>query len=187
MPRLYLVRHALPKPHGPDDRDPPLDPKGRKQAEILLRSFEPAQPLPVYSSPLMRCRQTAAPLASQWECVPKILEAVREVPAPDREGAARGVFLKTLLEERWPAVLAREGEIRDWYQDLVVALSRIKEDSVVFSHYVAINAIVGLAMGSDRVTSFKPAHASVTVVEAEGGRFTLSRLGAEAATQLTSG
>ena len=61
MPRLYFVRHALPKPHGPDDRDPPLDPKGRKQAVALARSFDVPDPLPVYTSPLMRCRMTAAP------------------------------------------------------------------------------------------------------------------------------
>jgi broad specificity phosphatase PhoE len=188
MPRLYLIRHALPKPRGADDRDPPLDPKGKKQAEAMARGFEPPAPLPVYTSPLMRCRMTAAPLAARWESVPKILEAAREVPAPaDWAGGDRSVFLNDLLKDRWPAVLAGSDTLRRWHDALLAALGRLDEDSVVVSHYVAINAIVGQATRSDQVSSFQPGHASVTVVDAEAGRFELVSLGAEAQTRLTSG
>jgi broad specificity phosphatase PhoE len=188
MPRLYLIRHALPKPRTPDDRDPPLDPKGRRQADDMAKRFEPPGPLPVLTSPLMRCRMTAAPLAARWEGVPRIVEALREVPAPGQESAGRGRYLDGLLQSRWPEVLAGSGAaLRPWRDGLMAVLEGIEEDAVIVSHYIAINVVVGVATGSDAVSCFKPGHASVTVIDRKAGRFTLHRLGAEAATRLTSG
>jgi broad specificity phosphatase PhoE len=187
MPRLYLIRHALPKPRGRDDLDPPLDPKGRRQAEAMAEGFEATTPLPIHTSPLMRCRATAAALAARWESVPRILEPLREVPGPEGGPAVRAAFLKALLQESWPSARARDPVLRDWYDALIEAVSSVEEDSILVSHYVAINALVGRATGADQVQVFSPGHTSVTILEAEGGGFSLLRLGVEAKTQLTSG
>jgi phosphohistidine phosphatase len=64
--RLYIVRHAFAGQHGdpnyPDDDLRPLTKKGRKQfrrvvKKLASRGFAPRL---VASSPLVRCRQTAA-------------------------------------------------------------------------------------------------------------------------------
>jgi broad specificity phosphatase PhoE len=186
MPRLYLIRHALAKPRRPDDPDPPLDPKGRRQAEAMAESFE-AGPLPIHTSPLMRCRLTAASLAARWESVPRMLAPLREVPGPEGAPAARAGFLGALLAERWPMLLARDPALRDWHDALLEAVHGLAEDCVLVSHYVAINVLVGQAIGSDQVEVFKPAYASVTILEAAGGRLSLLRRGMEAETKLTTG
>ena len=70
MPRAYLVRHAKAgdryKFPGPD-RDRPLTPAGRSQAEhIALRIAEADDaPVRVLSSPAVRCVQTVEPLAAK--------------------------------------------------------------------------------------------------------------------------
>jgi broad specificity phosphatase PhoE len=184
MPRLYLIRHALPKSRG---LDPPLDPKGRRQAEAMAEGFDEVSPLPIHTSPLMRCRLTAAALAARWESVPRILAPLREVPSPEGSPAVRAAFLKALVQDCWTPLRGRDPALRSWYNELIEAVSSVEEDTVLVSHYVAINVLVGRATGVDQVEVFRPAHASVTVLEAEGGQFSVLRLGAEAKTQLTSG
>jgi len=64
---VFLVRHA--KAANRDawsgrDRDRPLVPKGRAQAERLAAALRREAPVVVAASPWVRCRQTAAPLAA---------------------------------------------------------------------------------------------------------------------------
>lgn len=154
----------------------------------MAARLAPLGPLPVVTSPLTRCRMTAAPLGSRWGRAPAVVDAVRELPSPGRDGEARSRFLAGFLKSRWPDALTNEGTwLADWREGLVCTLTALDTDTVVVSHYVAINVIVGLAAGSELVTAFRPGHASVTVIDQSRGQFTLVELGAEAETQLTSG
>ena len=53
---------------------------------------------------------------------------------------------------------------------------------MVVSHFVAINAVIGAAIGDDRLVVLHLDNASRTVVDVDGGRFTLVEGGAEADT-----
>ena len=68
MQTLFLIRHGKPAAvWGEADDDPGLDDAGRAQAEAardhLLSLPEDQRPSRVVSSPLRRCRETAAPTA----------------------------------------------------------------------------------------------------------------------------
>ncbi|WP_308238452.1 hypothetical protein [Phenylobacterium sp. J367] len=52
----------------------------------------------------------------------------------------------------------------------------------MFSHYVAINAVVSALAGDPRVLHFRPDHTSITVLETDGERLTLVAKGREATT-----
>jgi broad specificity phosphatase PhoE len=189
MPRLYLVRHAKPLAAAADDRDPPLAPQGVEQALAMARALFTPAPLPLISSPLLRCRQTAEPLAKLWKCDTRIEPDVREVPSPGRDGAERARFLHEFIAARWGDVLSGPdgAHLARWRATLIGALQSLREETVVVSHFVPINVVVGLATGNDAVSAFKPAHASVTIVDVEDGAFRLRRLGAQAETTVTSG
>ncbi len=63
---LLLIRHALPERRETDDgtpADPPLSAEGRAQAERLARWAAWERIDAVYTSPMRRARETAAPLA----------------------------------------------------------------------------------------------------------------------------
>jgi len=63
---LLLIRHALPLRVEREDgkpADPPLSEQGREQAERLARWLGDEKLHAIYSSPLARARETAAPLA----------------------------------------------------------------------------------------------------------------------------
>jgi phosphohistidine phosphatase len=60
--RLILVRHAEAAPGEPDDLRP-LTPVGRETARALGERLSAAAPDAVVSSPLLRARETAQPIA----------------------------------------------------------------------------------------------------------------------------
>ena len=47
--------------------------------------------------------------------------------------------------------------------------AQLRADTVVVTHFLAINAVVGAATGDDRVVCFAPAHCSRTTVELDPG------------------
>ena len=64
---VFLVRHAKAADRFEwtgGDRDRPLIDKGRRQADRLAATVRREQPVVVAASPWLRCRQTAAPLAT---------------------------------------------------------------------------------------------------------------------------
>jgi phosphohistidine phosphatase len=61
--RLILVRHAKAAP-GEPDAERPLTEKGRERARELAELLAPRHPDAVVSSPLLRARETAAPIAA---------------------------------------------------------------------------------------------------------------------------
>ena len=63
MPKLYLIRHARPAAGWGEDADPGLDATGQQQAEAAARTLaQTLDRMPIYTSPLRRCRETARPL-----------------------------------------------------------------------------------------------------------------------------
>ena len=64
---VFLVRHAKAADRYDwtgGERDRPLIDKGRKQADRLAAALRREEPVLVAASPWLRCRQTAAPLAT---------------------------------------------------------------------------------------------------------------------------
>jgi len=77
---LILVRHGLPERRelatGP--ADPELTDDGHRQAELLAEYLSGEPIVAVYTSPLRRAVQTAAPLAGRLGLVPVVIDDVAE-------------------------------------------------------------------------------------------------------------
>ena len=71
-----------------------------------------------------------------------------------------------------------------WRQTLLDSLDRLPHDSVVFSHFIAINVAVAAALSREDVVCFWPDHASITCLEAENGSLRLVDLGRQADTTI---
>jgi broad specificity phosphatase PhoE len=85
------------------------------------------------------------------------------------------------MARRWAEI---DPALRRWRDDIVAALVLLTADTVVVSHFVAINAAVSAARGDDKVRVFSPANCSVTVLDAAGDKLTVVRLGSEGASQV---
>jgi broad specificity phosphatase PhoE len=163
VPRLYLVRHGRAAAGWNTDPDPGLDDIGRRQAAATAQRLHPLGPLTIVTSPLLRCQQTAASLAAPWGVTPSIEPGVAEIPSPDGVPMADRVeWLREAMRGTWTALGARYVGYRD---NVVRTLISLPADTVVFSHFVAINAAIGAAIGDERLVIRSLDNASVTVMD----------------------
>jgi broad specificity phosphatase PhoE len=178
--RLVLVRHARAAAGWDTHPDPELDDVGRAQAAVLAVELGSEPPRLVVTSPLRRCRETAAPLAAAWEMVPVVDEAVAEIPSPvDVPMDERVAWLRAAITKEWADLGPR---YTTWRDAVVARLVAFTEPAVVVSHFVAINAVIGAAVGDDRVVIRRLDNCSRTVVEVDGDRLRLVDAGHEADT-----
>jgi len=178
MPRIYMVRHGRAAAGFGEDMDPGLDDLGRSQAEAAAERLHSLGPRLILSSPLRRTQETAAPLAKRWERTPIIEPAVAEIPSPRGMSLEdRVLWLRKLMAGSWRDV---NPDLAGWREACVASIASLTEDAVVFSHYVAINVLMGSAVADDKVVVFSPENCSVTVFDNAGGKLRLLEKGSEA-------
>jgi broad specificity phosphatase PhoE len=186
MTLVHVIRHGKPSATwGGSHDDPGLDATGHAQAEAVAEEILalPERPTRVVSSPLRRCRETAEPLARALGVELTIDPRVGEIPTPaSLSHEERPVWLKQAFEGRWDEI---QGDLDyvAWTQSVAVAL-RDYPGAAVFSHFVALNAAVGVATGQAEVMAFRPDHCSRTVFKVDGERLILVEKGREAQSQV---
>ena len=175
---IYLVRHGEAAAGWGDHPDPGLSALGKAQAERVGQVLHARGATSLISSPMQRCQETAAPFSRLCGLTPRIVPAVSEIMTP--EGVAdRVAWLRDLMGGQWPDNMV------PWCAGAHDAVSELPDASVVFSHFVAINAIVGQITGQSDVLVFKPGHCSITILGRDKrGNLTLESLGDEAATKV---
>jgi broad specificity phosphatase PhoE len=184
--RLYLVRHGRAAAGWTENADPDLDQLGRAQAVTVATELAAFGPMAILTSPLRRARSTAAAFERIWNVGAVVDARVGEIPSPPGADGAlqrRGPWLGGVMTSRWDD--AKLGEtLQAWRRQVVEALIGADQDTVVTSHFVAINAAVGYATDDPRVTCFRPDNCSCTVLDVEDGRLKLVERGREAATEV---
>jgi broad specificity phosphatase PhoE len=188
---LFIVRHAdaIPDedeiiPSGIYD-DLPLSRVGRKQAQALAKRLSDMSFHAIYSSPLRRCQETAAPLAEHLAMTPIIVQDLKEVrlgpvlPMPDDINDLAG--LTKALKERQIEITRQAGSTGSWdaitdsepskqfRQRVVTALDEIArrhigERVIAFAHGGVVNAYVAEVLGLERDFFFPAGNTSITIV-----------------------
>lgn len=180
MTRLYLVRHGRAAAGWDTDPDPGLDEIGARQAVAVAARLAPFGPLPILTSPLQRCRATAASLAGLWDAEVRVEPLVAEIPSP--AGVAMGErinWLRQAMAGTWADLGGGYVKFRD---QVVATLCGIETDSVVFSHFIAINAAIGAATADDRLVVHSLDNCSVTIIDVIEGVLQVVESGHEADT-----
>jgi len=183
MPRLFLIRHAEPAASwGGAESDPGLTDLGRAQAKAAARVLSGLGALEVLSSPMRRCQETAEAYVALSGREAQLEAAVSEVVAPthvtDRPGWLRDNFRwdEGVPKRLWAEV---DPALRAWRDRAVARIHAVQNDCAVFSHFIAINAIVGAAMGSAETMVFRPGHGSITELALADGALRVVSLGAD--------
>jgi broad specificity phosphatase PhoE len=190
MPRTFMIRHGKPQSTWGEldaDPDPGLDEAGRAQAEAaadhLMTLAPDVRPDRVFSSPLRRCRETAEPFARRLGVTVEIDLRFGDIPTPaGLSQAERGPWLREAFTRRWDQIVG-DLDYEVWRRSVGAALVE-RAGAAVFSHFVAINAAVACANGTDAVISLQPDHAAILVFDIEDGRPNLVDRGAQAATSV---
>jgi 2,3-bisphosphoglycerate-dependent phosphoglycerate mutase len=192
---LFIVRHADAIP-GEDEIIPsgiyddlPLSSTGRKQAQSLAERLSGLSFDAMYSSPLRRCLETAAPLAERLGMTPIITEGLKEIrlgnirPLPD-DGQDLAALTKA-LHERQLDIVRIAGETGHWdgipdsersiafRQRVVETLDEIASKHtgqriLAFAHGGVINAYIAEVLGLEKDFFFPAANTSITIVRTSG-------------------
>jgi broad specificity phosphatase PhoE len=185
MSRIYLVRHAKAAARFDEDPDPGLSDEGKETAVDLALDFEKLGPLPIYTSPMERARETALPLANRWGLVPEVSAAFSEIPTPpeiaEQGIKARGPWLQQMASQRFGV---QPPIIRAWREGLIGMLKSCRSDTVIFTHFMVINAAMSAAMNDDRMVVIQPDYCSCTVIETTMRGLSVISRGKEASTKV---
>lgn len=177
---ICLVRHGEAASGSGHAADPGLSELGQTQAEAIGQFLSREPFSTAIASPMSRCQQTSRPFARLTGLAIATEPAVSEIPTP--EGLDdRIAWLRGFMSGTWDEALPL---LHDWRAALLSAVDALPDNTVVFTHFVAINTIVGHADGSQLVTSFRPDHCSVTRLERGKNGLEVTERGSESATRI---
>ena len=175
--KIVLVRHGRPdEGHAERPHDPPLADDGRRQAEAVADLLATERIDRIVTSPLLRARQTAEPLAARLGIVAEVVDGWAEA---DRHLAQyRSVeTLKAQGTEEWRRFLADPvrflgGDTALFRSAVLKALASLvatgprDAHAAVFCHGLPINVVLSHALGLERIVHFPPAYGSITRLRA---------------------
>jgi probable phosphoglycerate mutase len=181
--QLVLVRHALPERIHPADAaaadrpggpaDPPLTTLGREQAQRLVDALAGDAVAGLYTSPLTRARETAAPLAAALAREPVVVDELREYDAdsahyvPVHEMARLDpAAWQRMLAGRLPEsvdVPAFTRRVADGFEGIIAAHPG-RETAVVVAHAGVVNTWLAHLLGLDRPLVFPLDYTGLTRV-----------------------
>ncbi|MEM9668854.1 MAG: histidine phosphatase family protein [Pseudomonadota bacterium] len=175
---IFLVRHGEAAASWGEHDDPGLSDTGRDQAERAALELMALGAHQSVTSPMRRCRETAEAFEDLAGLSSRVENAVSEIKTPDGV-ADRVSWLREVMAGDWPADLA------DWRSRAFDAIANLPDGTAVFSHFVAINAIVGSLTSDPRVLVFKPGHCSVTQLRrGADSKLSVEAMGSEAVTRV---
>jgi broad specificity phosphatase PhoE len=189
MINIYLIRHGRAS-SGWDTTDPNLDLTGKGQSEkIALKLSKIAkEPFDVFSSPLIRCIETAEPFSKITNKKIKIENKIIEIPSPIKNLKKRVVWLKRVLPLTWNELISDEDSKESkidyflWRENILKFFLSLKKDTFIFTHYLVINSVVSYLRKSDKVVFFNPDNTSLTHLSLSDKKLKIISLGDEAST-----
>ena len=177
---IYIVRHGL-AASGAEDLDPGLDDLGHQQAQRVAVALGDYSIGRLVVSPMLRCRETIAPLALATGIQPEVREEVSEVFDPAMAADQRRTMIGPFMQGVWST---QPEELLNWRTrclaatlDLAAQVATAERDLVIVSHYIAICVLIGAATGDDRVVPTPIANASITSFEPADGALRLVAAG----------
>ena len=179
---IYLIRHGEAAQAWDEAPNPILSQNGINQADNLAKQYLSILKqgnFQLISSPLARAQQTASPFQIGLNATVRINSNIAEIPSPgialkDRRNWLKALFNKTVSELEVPQL--------EWRNNIIQGMKSLEKDTLIFSHFMTINAIVGWITGDERVVSYYPNYCSITEIEKVRNQFFIKSLGKELST-----
>ena len=164
--------------------DPPLDEFGKNQSHVAAQKLDEIfvnQKVEIISSPLLRCMQTAEAFADLRKTRVHVCGEVAEIPSPVGVPMSERInWLRGAMQGSWsqlgPEYVAFQNSVVDFVKS-------IETNTVVFSHFIAINAVVGAILKDDRLVIHSLDNCSITLLDSDAtGNLRIAQTGHEANT-----
>jgi broad specificity phosphatase PhoE len=160
MTRIYMVRHGQADSAWHESPDPGLSELGRQQAATAAQQLHHLNNVHIISSPLLRCQQTAQPFAQAKQTPISIHSEVSEIPTPSNIAFdQRGPWLQQAMAGTWQQL---GQQFVDYQNTIAHFVANLKHDTVIFSHFIAINAVLGHVINNPQLVVAHLDNCSIT-------------------------
>ena len=188
MIKIYLVRHGEAS-EGWTSQDPPLSELGKSQAKSLVTFVDSIfdensiNNINAISSPLNRCKETASLALEKQYLEIAINDNFRELPSPTVDLEKRVDWLRRILPLTWPELLKDKETMESgvnftqWKENIMSNIYSLKKDTIIFTHFVVINSVVGEILKSDKIINFQPSNCSITEISKINHKLKIVKLG----------
>lgn len=179
---VFLVRHGEAAASWGESSDPGLSELGWQQAQAVADVLQPllTPDVQLVSSPLARARETAQPLAERLGKDVAIDPVFREVPSPVPL-EQRQAWLREFMQQGWNE---QGEELTRWRHAAYESLLDCTASTVVFTHFLVLNAVVGVIEDCPDVLHFWPNNGSVTHLRRNKDALELVQLGEQIKTRV---
>ncbi len=167
---VIFIRHAEASSSWGDHPDPGLSDTGVAQSKKLINRPELKQ-LDDYSfisSPKKRAIDTARSLAKKFEKELIIENIFTEIPSPNIEPKNKQDWLKNILQMNKNDL---PENITMWKDNIISKTRAFSQDSIVFTHFMVINALLSELNSETKLLYFYPDYTSLIKITIEDGEF----------------
>ena len=64
-----------------------------------------------------------------------------------------------------------------WRENIMSNIYSLKKDTIIFTHFVVINAVIGEILKSDKIVNFQPSNCSITEISKKNDKLKIVKLG----------
>ena len=182
MTQIWIVRHGEAAASWEKDPDPGLSALGQEQAALTANALAERVPegAALLSSPLRRAQETAAAFAQTCGADVTIDSRFSEVRSPVPL-SGRKAWLQAFMRQDWSE---QSDDLWEWRTGIIAGLKACDGPTVIFCHFLVINAVIAEIQKESAVLQVYPANASFHELALVDGELSLVQLGQQMETRV---
>ena len=175
---LIFVRHGEAAESWGEHPDPGLSENGILQSQKLISnvSLQSLENFVFVSSPKSRAQMTSAPLIEKYKKNLLIDGTFSEIPSSKVVVSEKREWLKRIMAMN---IIDLPQEVSDWRSNIISKSLSFSNNTIIFSHFMVINAIVSGLMKRSEIMCFYPDYTSITQITLHNNRAISISLGDE--------
>ena len=167
---IIFIRHGEASNAWGDHLDPGLSENGHLQSADLLKhkELQNLEDFCFISSPKSRAIETGKPLADKFGKKLNIDEIFIEIPSKNIAQDKKQDWLKSIIQTKRDDL---PDFIESWSDDIYLKSKSFKENTIVFTHFMVINALLSRLAKKNTLMYFYPNYTSVVKVGIKNNAF----------------
>ena len=163
---LLLVRHGEAAESWGNHPDPGLSKLGIKQSSSLINNamLKSLDSYNFVSSPKSRAKMTAEPLIKKFNKELIINNAFSEIPSDDINNSQKRAWLTEVMNIE---IRDLPDSVLNWRDSIIENSLNVSYNTIVFTHFMVINALVGSLLKKNALMFFYPNYVSTTKITFE--------------------
>ena len=161
---LIFIRHGEASDAWSNHPDPGLSKTGISQSNDLLDNKDLAllENYSFISSPKLRAIETAKPLAKKFNKELKIDNDFIEIPSKNIDLNDRQDWIREIVKTNKKDL---PNYVKLWIKNIYKKTISLKKNSIIFTHFMVINALISEITSSETLLYFHPGYTSIVKIK----------------------